>query len=206
VTHRHFPRDGHPARTRALPPARPGRLLAGAVLMPLLALGAALWSAPASAQLALGGGSGRYSFGGGISAGAGDVSFLTVSPYLSYRVTEEAEVGVSLFYRLRRDTRFSRDLDTRDAGGSVFGRYYLPGPFFVQAEVEYLNYEVYRSNLSTYRKSTTGLLAGGGISQPLGANASAHLMLLYNFSYSGYSAPAPYSSPWVLRAGIGIRF
>lgn len=178
------------------------RFLSCAVLATIAGMGAT----PASAQLALGGGSGRYSFGGGIGAGAGDVSFLMVAPYLSYRVTEEVEVGASLFYRLRNDTRFGRDLNTQDAGGSVFGRYHLPGPFFAQAEVEYLNYEVYRSNLSTYRKSATGLLAGGGISQPLGANASAHLMVLYNFSYSSYSAPAPYSSPWVLRAGIGIRF
>ncbi len=180
---------------------------------PLRSLGHAMFAlvlagvaVPASAQLALGGGAGRYSFGGGISAGAGDVSFLAVSPYLSYRVTEEVEVGASLFFRVRRDSRFNRDLDTQDAGGSVFGRYHLPGPFFAQAEVEYVNYEVYRSNLSTYRKSTTGLLAGGGISQSLGANLSAQLMLLYNFSYGGYSAPAPYSSPWVLRAGIGLRF
>lgn len=172
----------------------------------VLALALAGIAAPSSAQLALGGGSGRYSFGGGISAGGGDISFLTVSPYLSYRVTDEVEVGAGLFYRLRHDRRFNRDLDTQDAGGSVFGRYHLPGPFFAQAEVEYVNYEVYRTNLSTYRKSTTGLLAGGGFSQPLGANASAHLMLLYNFSYSGYAAPAPYSSPWVLRAGIGVRF
>jgi hypothetical protein len=194
VIHRHLHGASHPPRHFR------------AVIAPLLALAAACAASSASAQLALGSGSGRYSFGGGIGAGAGDVSFLMVAPYLSYRVTEEAEVGVSLFYRLRHDSRFGRDLNTQDAGGSVFGRYHLPGPFFVQAEVEYVNYEVYRSNLSTYRKSTTGLLAGGGVSQPLGANASAHLMLLYNFSYSSYSAPAPYSSPWVLRAGIGIRF
>lgn len=203
---RHLAQDAHPARTTRHGRTPHRHLLGRAALVPLVALGAALAAVPASAQLALGGGSGRYSFGGGIGAGAGDVSFLMVAPYLSYRVTEEAEIGVSLFYRVRNDTRFGRDLNTQDAGGSVFGRYHLPGPFFAQAEIEHLNYEVYRSNLSTYRKSATGVLAGGGISQRLGANTAAHLMLLYNFSYSSYSAPAPYSSPWVLRAGIGIRF
>ena len=161
---------------------------------------------PAAAQLSLGSGSGRYSFGGGVSVGAGDVSFVSVSPYLAYKATEEIDVGVGLFYRLRHDTRFGRDLDTGDIGGSVFGRYQLPGPFFVHAEMEYLNYEVYRGDQSKLRKGTASLLAGGGFSQSIGRSTSAHLMVLYNFSYSGYSAPAPYSSPWVLRAGVGIRF
>jgi hypothetical protein len=207
VTHQHLPAGAAaPASKPCRGPVslhRTRRLLAGAVVAPALAFA---WAPPASAQLALGSSAGRYSFGGGVSAGAGDVSFITVSPYVAYRVTEDIDVGVGLFYRLRHDNRFGRDLDTQDAGGSVFGRYHLPGPFFAQAELEYVNYEVYRSNLTKFRKSATGVLVGGGIAQPLGSNASAHLMVLYNLSYSGYSAPAPYSSPWVLRAGIGVRF
>lgn len=210
VTHLRLP-VAAPAATTALSILRP---MTGArrlerrsklvkLLVPLCLLAAAT---PASAQLSLGSGSGRYSFGGGVSVGAGDVSFISVSPYLAYKVTEEIDVGVGLFYRLRHDTRFGRDLDTQDAGGSVFGRYQLPGPFFVHAEMEYLNYEAYRGDLSKYRKGATSLLAGGGFSQSIGRNTSAHLMVLYNFSYSGYASPAPYSSPWVLRAGVGIRF
>ena len=170
------------------------------------ALVAALAAAPASAQVGLSGSHGRFSFGGGIGLGAGDVSFVTVSPYVAYRVTDEIDVGVGLTYRYRTDNRFGRDLTTQDIGSNLFTRYRLPGPFFVQAEMEYMNYEVYRADLSKDRRGVTSLLAGGGISQPIGSNASAHFVVLYNFSYSGYGQPAPYSSPWVLRAGVGVHF
>ena len=88
----------------------------------------------------------------------------------------------------------------------MWGRYQLPGPLFVQAEYEYLSYQYYRADLSKNRTGVSSLLAGGGLAQPLGANASAHVLVMYNFSYNGYAQPAPYTSPWVIRFGVGVRF
>lgn len=170
------------------------------------ALVAALVVAPAAAQVGMSRSDGRFTFGGGLGLGATDVTYITVSPYLAYRITDELDIGASLSYRYRNDNRFSRDLATHDVGSSVFTRYHLPGPLFVQAELEYMSYEVYRADFSKERRGVTSVLAGGGFSQPIGSNASAHLVLMYNFSYSGYGQPAPYSSPWVLRAGVGVHF
>lgn len=160
----------------------------------------------ASAQLSLGSSHGRLVFGGSVGASFGNVSYVQVSPYVGYRVTDEFTVGVGLQYRYRNDDRFGRDLTTHDLGTSLFGRYHLPGPFFVQGEIEYLSYQYYRPNLTKERDGVWSVLAGGGISQPLGSNASAFALLMYNFSYNDYSQPSPYTSPWVVRFGVGLRF
>ncbi|MFO1319433.1 MAG: hypothetical protein U1F52_07450 [Burkholderiales bacterium] len=177
-------------------------------LLPHHALAALLLSLPglASAQLSIGSSADRLVFGGSVGASFGNVSYVQISPYVGYRVTDEFTAGMGLQYRYRSDDRFGRDLTTQDIGTSVFGRYQLPGPLFVQAELEYLSYQYYRANLTKARDGVWSLLAGGGLSQPLGANASAYALVMYNFSYNGYSQPAPYTSPWVVRFGVGVRF
>jgi len=177
-----------------------------AALRPALAALALVIAAPAAAQLSVSSGRDRWYFGGGVGVGFGDVTFVTVSPFAGYRVTDEFSVGVGLQYRYRNDDRFGRDLSTTDYGSTLFARYQLPGPFFVHGEYEYLSYQYYNSRLDKARTGVSSLLAGGGISQPLGSNASFFAMALYNFSYSGYSGPSPYSSPWVVRFGVGIGF
>lgn len=163
-------------------------------------------AAPALAQVSLSGSQDRWYFGGGLGAGFGDVTFVTVAPFAGYRVTDDFSVGAGLQYRYRHDDRFGRDLNTTDYGGSLFARHRVTGPFFVQGEYEYLSYQYFNSRSEKARTGVSSLLAGGGISQPLGSHASFFALALYNFSYAGYSAPAPYSSPWVIRFGVGIGF
>ncbi|MBI1394653.1 MAG: hypothetical protein GC151_01645 [Betaproteobacteria bacterium] len=171
-------------------------------------IGAALLLATSTAwaQVSLSSGHDRWFFGGGLGVGFGDVSYVTLSPFAGYRVTDQVSVGVGLQYRYRNDTRFGRDLSTTDVGTSVFARYQVFGPFFVHGEYEYLNYQYYRSDLSKTRTGVSSFLVGGGVSQQLNRNASFYAMVLYNLSYSSYDSVSPYSSPWSVRAGIGISF
>lgn len=170
----------------------------------VIALGAAM-AAPAAAQVSLGGNLGRWYFGGGVGVGFGNISYVNISPFAGYRITDEWSVGAGLQYRYRNDDRFGRDLSTTDYGSNVFTRYRIAGPLFVHGEYEYLNFEYYRG-ASKERTGVSSVLAGGGISQPLGRNASFFAMVLYNLSYSSYASPAPYASPWVVRAGVGFNF
>ncbi len=167
----------------------------------------ALGAIPSTAwsQASVGSSSGRWFYGGGIGLGFGDTTYFSISPLVGYRVDDRLSVGGSLIYRYRSDDRYGRDLTTNDYGASVFGRYTIKGPFFVQAELEQLSYEYIRTNLTTARTDATSLFAGGGVSYPISPNVSAFATALYNFSY-GSQSPSPYSSPWVFRIGVGVGF
>ena len=148
---------------------------------------------------------GRVFYGGGVGVGFGDVTYLNISPFVGYRVDERLSVGAGLIYRHSKDERFARDITTNDYGANLFARYTIVGPFFVHGEVETLSYEYVRADLSTNRTNATSFFGGGGVSKSIGGNASVYAAALYNFSYDSQS-PSPYSSPWVIRFGIGVGF
>jgi len=148
----------------------------------------------------------RWFYGGGIGVGFGDVTYLQVQPLIGYQVNDRLSVGGSLIYRYADDSRYSPSVKTSDYGASLFTRYTVVGPFFLQAEYEYLNYEVLFSDRSTDRKNANSFFAGGGVSQPLNAHVSLFATVLYNLTYSSYDEPGPYSSPWVFRIGVSAGF
>ena len=148
----------------------------------------------------------RMFFGGSIGLGFGDVDYVEISPLVGLHVTERLSTGVSLLYRHRKDSRFQPDLSTNDYGADLFARYRLAGPFFLEADYEYLSYEFVRFDLSTDRTDFSSLLAGGGVYQPFGRNASGYVSVLYNFSYDENDLQSPYDDPWVYRAGVMFGF
>jgi hypothetical protein len=171
------------------------------VLVSLVAAGVGLTagaSAPARAA-------DRVWFGGGIGLAFGDVDYVSVEPMVGVRVAPKVSVGGRLVYRYRKDDRYADDLSTSDYGGSLFARYRVGGPLFVQGEYERLSYE-YRVSGGTERDDFDGLFGGVGISQPLGGRASFFAVGLYNFSYDSGTRESPYSEPWVFRAGVGFGF
>jgi hypothetical protein len=171
-----------------------------ATLCAIAILPSTAWS-----QASMGTSSGRWFYGGGIGLGFGDVTYFALQPLVGYRVSDRLAVGGSLIYRYRSDNRYGTDLSTNDYGASVFGRYAIAGPFFAQAELEQLSFEYVRANLTTARTDATSLYAGGGISHPIGSNVNAFATVMYNLSYESQS-PSPYSSPWVVRFGVGVGF
>jgi len=149
----------------------------------------------------------KWFYGGGIGLGFGDVDYFELSPLVGYNINPRTAVGMSLLYRYRKDKRFDDSISTNDYGTTLFSRYFLVPRVYLQAEYEYLNYEFFRfsGNTTTTERSNFGsFLAGGGVSMPLGANASFYATALYNFSYD--KTDSPYSEPLVLRLGIGVGF
>jgi hypothetical protein len=167
----------------------------------LLVLLAAIWVAASPGAEA----SGRWWIGGGFGLGFGDVDFIDMSAFAGYEVTPRWVPGARISYRNREDTRFDRDVTTDDYGGSLFLRYRVWKPVYLQAEYEYLSYERILPDLSTDRESFDSVLAGAGASLPLGRKVGFFASALYNFSYDG-NEPGPYTSAWILRTGVGFSF
>lgn len=151
-------------------------------------------------------------FGGGIGAGFGDYTYVSVSPIIGYRVSPKLTTGLRLMYQYttfayyNNSTRDYEDYSGHDYSIGGFVTYSLFGPIFIQGEYEHLNYDGLYYDGTSMRTTFNSILAGGGISQPVGRKAGIFLVLLYNFSYANYDSTnayrSPYNSPWVMRVGI----
>ena len=150
--------------------------------------------------------SSRIWVGGGIGLAFGTVDYVEVSPLIGYSATEKFSIGGSLIYRYRKDGRYSPSVSTTDYGGSLFGRYQVTRPIFVQAEYEHLNYEYVLPNLSTDRDTYDSVLVGPGFSHSAGGRASVFVLVLYNLTYDSNDLNSPYTDPWVYRVGVGFGF
>ncbi len=152
----------------------------------------------------------RMFFGGGFGLSfSSNYDFFSVSPIIGYRLSPKVATGLSITYRYTKYKYVTPSISTNDYGLSPFIRYQFYGPLFLHAEYEYLNYEYITYTGESNRKSFTSLMAGGGFFQPVGRRAGLYLSLLYNFSYRNPTSPNdyyPYSSPFVVRAGITAGF
>jgi len=172
------------------------RILPLLVLVPALLAG---WATPVEAR-------GKFFGGGGVGVGFGDVRYAELSGLFGYVIDTRWSTAVRVTWRNREDTRFERDVTTNDYGASVLARFRVDGPFYLQGEVERLNWEFILPDLSTEREGFTSLLFGAGINQKLSPNAGLFVAILYNFSYDSSDLRNPYDSPWILRAGVGFTF
>lgn len=147
----------------------------------------------------------RLYTGGGLGAGFGTVTWVQLAPIVGYMITNEFSAGVGVQYRYSSYKQVTPKISTNDYGVNLFARYNIKAPFFAQIEYEYLNHELINAiDLSTIRRGNTAFLAGGGMSQPLGGKAFLNITALYNLLYRPGDLFSPYSSPWVIRAGISL--
>jgi long-subunit fatty acid transport protein len=149
--------------------------------------------------------------GGTVGLNFGEnVNYIEFSPQIAYQLSRRFQLGVSIIYRYKKDKRFEPDLSTTDYGASLFGRYYIWGPIFAQAEVERRLWEYpliidEEGNYEKIETDYTGYYAGVGFAFGSNANAGMFMTLLYDFSYDS-SQPMPHSHPWIFRIGYGVRF
>jgi len=136
--------------------------------------------------------------------------YLAISPMIGYRINQRLATGINLIYRYAAHKYVTPKVSTNDFGIGPFVRCQLYGPLFLHAEYEYLNNEyVLNSAGETIRQNFSSFMAGGGYFKPLGRRVGFFVIALYNFSYRNPTSPYdfyPYSSPWVLRAGVTAGF
>lgn len=153
----------------------------------------------------------RVYFGGGAGFSFSDnQTNISLNPIVGYRFTSKFSSGIGLTYQyVRVEVQPSGRKETLDNyGWSVFSRYNLTRQFFAQAEYERLSFE-YFSDFSlenTDRQGYDSFLLGGGFVETLGGRSSAYITALYNVLYDENDPIQPYSSPWVIRAGVGVGF
>ena len=151
----------------------------------------------------------RIVTGGGFGMAFGSQQdFISLSPFIGYKLTQKLIAGTSFTYRYTKFKYYSPSITLIDYGVAPFLRYAIFNNFFVQAEYEYLNYEFPTGPEQTIRETFNSFIAGGGFIQPITDKSSFYVSAMYNFSYvepkaGGYS---PYYSPLILRAGITVGF
>lgn len=149
----------------------------------------------------------RIYVGGWLGASASSaVDRAEVAPEIGFQVTAKIQLGGSLVYRYRNDKRFEPDLTSTDLGGSLFGRYFVYAPIFLQAGIEHLSWEYYdgfESELTKIDATHTGVLFGPGFALAMGPRAATYMAILYDVNYDS-DGPNPYDKPWVFRIGFGV--
>ncbi|MEO9871074.1 hypothetical protein [Ekhidna sp.] len=143
-----------------------------------------------------------YGGGFGFSAGSNQTN-LSLAPQLGYKITERFSAGLGISYQYVKIK--NPDISINNYGWSVFTRYNVISQFFAYSEFERLSFE-YVVQVSPERKTREGynsLLVGAGYAEQLSSKASFSLMALYNVLYDA-TEPSPYTSPWVIRAGVGV--
>jgi len=137
-----------------------------------------------------------------------ETSYAEFSPIFGYRISQKFQLGASLTFRYRKDTRYEPDLSTTDFGGSIVGRYFFFNPLFLQAEVERLGWDyVARTDngFETINSTYTGLYAGFGFVQQAGKRSAMYMSFLWDFAYRS-DEPSPNTHPWLIRIGFGFTF
>ncbi len=155
-------------------------------------------------------------FGGGLGAGFGDYTYISVSPIIGYRATPKLSVGLRLMYQYTTfdyndiQNQTSKKYKGNDFGIGGFARYALFGPVYLQGEYEHLSYDGLSYDGTSTRSGFDSYMAGAGFTQSLGGKASFFITAMYNFSYDGFNQNGvyrfPYNSPWVIRVGVAAGF
>ena len=144
----------------------------------------------------------RVIFGGGVGLGFGSYQdYIMISPSIGYMLTKKLMAGVNLTYQYNKYKYYTPAITSNSYGGGPFARFMVYRGIFIQAEYEYLNYDLFET-----RQDYTSFMLGGGFIQPIGGKAAFYLSVLYNFNYDTPNPNEyyPYSSPWVIRAGISL--
>lgn len=143
----------------------------------------------------------RVFTGGNLGLQFGSNTYINVSPVVGYRITDSFSAGGGISYVYRRFTFGPTKVSRTDYGGNLFARYNLFKNIFTMAQFEHLSFEITEGE----RQGFSSVLAGGGISEPLGNNAALSFTVLYNLSYREGEL-SPYSSPWVIGGGVTLGF
>ena len=126
---------------------------------------------------------------------------LQIAPTFGYIFKKRLLIGlnVNVSYLNAKSISFS----TYTYSGGLFTRAILHDYFFIQAELEAINYEpIDISNIVYSRRSVPSLFVGGGLRQEMSERATFNIALLYNLMQRG---DTPYPNP-LIRTGIIIVF
>lgn len=147
--------------------------------------------------------SGRFTYGGSVGFGFGDVSWVSVRGEAGVLATERLWAGVSGRFQWTNDGRYSPSLDLVDYGVGVYARYFVVDRIYAATEWGWTSYELRTTDPTADRENISSFLVGGGYGQPLGQR---HLLLLEVLYDVTGNARGIYDTPWVVRFGFVAGF
>lgn len=142
----------------------------------------------------------KLSFGGWVGAQFGTITYINVSPMVTYQANDWLYPGVGLTYMYYKDKRFVPEYSSSTYGARVYSSFYIWRDLFAHLEYEALNLEYY--DRIGERGFIHNIFIGGGYRQWIGNRAFAMVTVLYNVNESRYS---PYRNP-IIRIGFGVGF
>lgn len=135
--------------------------------------------------------------GGGFNAGRDYLGnkylSIQVSPVIGYMITQHFSAGTNIVYNYVSFPDL--DLSTAQYGGGPFLRYNVQ-QFFGMVEYNFLSVDNDLYSEDNERVIYDRLLAGVGISQPIGNRGAVNIVGMYDVLYEN---SGPFNSPWVVR-------
>jgi hypothetical protein len=166
----------------------------------------------------------RLIVGGGIGLGFGDITSISVSPIVGYRITDKFAAGVGFGYQYLKvkdyyevpelDSPWAShfyDYKSSIVSASVWARYIVWKNLFAQVAYEhnFMSYQDYRYNQNydiegfKVRYDAPSLLVGAGFRQPISDNASVYFTVMYDVLQNEKS---PYYGRIFPNIGFNIGF
>lgn len=166
----------------------------------------------------------RIIFGGGLGFGFGNVTNISVSPMVGYRISDNFSAGVGFGYQYVRikngwlvydanNNQIIKPYTANMYSPSIWGRYVIWNNIFAHLEYEhnFMSYKEFFNNytvgLEVQSKNVSynapSLLVGGGIRQPISDRVSILFTGLYDVIQDKYS---PYKGTISFRFGIVAGF
>jgi len=137
----------------------------------------------------------RLTFGGGLGASFGIITFIQIAPQVGYRTTERWVNGIGVNYMYFNTQGRSQSI----YGASVWSRFFVADGLFLTTEYEMLNREAFTPELGFQRRNVPIWLVGGGYFTG-GKALRVGIQLLYDLIGDPLS---PYGNP-VIRGGMMI--
>jgi hypothetical protein len=144
----------------------------------------------------------KLRYGGFFTMQFGDLTFIELSPRVSYLLNDKSAVGLGGTYSYFNDRifRFENSL----YGGQVFyWRELFPG---LVGHAEYELFNITPRNQMGFenpqREWVSGLLLGGALMQPMGNRGNVFFMVLYNVLWDPNRSL--YNRPFIVRLGFAL--
>ncbi|KAA0256369.1 hypothetical protein FBQ97_07235 [Acidobacteria bacterium ACD] len=145
----------------------------------------------------------RFTFGGTLGFGFGDVNWVSVTGELGYFATERLWLGTTGTFAFTSDRRYEPTWNSTDYGVGAWARYFVLDRLFVETEWSWTSYEVLERSGSTGRDDVSSLFLGAGYGQTLGGKSLLLVEVLYDVTGN---AEGLYGTPWRYRIGFVTGF
>lgn len=140
-------------------------------------------------------------YAGNLGLNFGNVTSISFSPMIGYKVTPKFIPGIGLTYNyIKFNYPNFQSESIHIYGGSIWARYYAFTNVFGHGEYEMLNGKWNPYFRPGYRYYLNSLLIGAGYQENLG-RISSYILVLYNVTKDEDS---PYTSPLIIRVGLAF--